>query len=151
MLTSQVHSPSSRTHNSNLFVNYRIELYCAQVQLVYKTNFKIVLKIDSFMNRAELEPSFFRIEHRAIIECINSFTAIMPATFILVVTSQSKVEAHHPCVLDFTITFGSISFGLWCVNVSHYTPTFNLFRVTDGRRDTHSSTSCISPSRQAHK
>ena len=73
---SQVHESCSRTHNSNLFANYRVELCCAQVQLVYKTNLKIVLKIDSFMNRTELESNFFRTEHRAVIERINSFTAL---------------------------------------------------------------------------
>ena len=76
MFTNYAPEPSSRTHNSNLFANYRVELYCAQVQLVYKTNLKIVFKIDSFMNRTELESSFFGTEHRAIIERINSFTAL---------------------------------------------------------------------------
>ena len=70
--TNSAHEPSSQTHNSNLFTNYRVELYCAQVQLVNKTNLKIVLKIDSFKNRTEFESSFFRTEHRAVIERINS-------------------------------------------------------------------------------
>ena len=86
MFTRHAHEPSSRTmfmcrvheliYNSDFFANYRVELYYAQVQLIYKTNLKIMLKIDSFMNRTELEPSFFRTEHQAIIERINSFTTL---------------------------------------------------------------------------
>ena len=73
----KLHAPAfMRIDDSNLFANYRLELYCAQVQLDYKTNLKIVLNIDSFMNRTEVESSFFRTEHRVIIERINSFTTL---------------------------------------------------------------------------
>ena len=93
MFKNQVYGPSSRTHNSNLLANYQVELYCAQVQLVYKTNLKIVLKIDSFMNRTELEPSFFQTEHRTVIERINSFTSL----FLSLVQTKTgcQVKFHH--------------------------------------------------------
>lgn len=53
-------------------MNLRVELYHAQVQLVYNSNLNIVFMFKLFTNKIKSELIFFRIKYRTFHERIDS-------------------------------------------------------------------------------